>query len=96
MKLNVQKFSFPEMFNDANGKTCAVTTASLFVIATGCLGFILSGSLSLWFTVVSKAPMELTTLTNQSVMLVTIGTSMLITKRVTTDQKVTLPEEPKI
>jgi hypothetical protein len=74
---DITKFSWGEAFSNSQGKTSIALISGFVIIVSGCLGFILSGTLLLiLISIKDKIPEEIQGLTNQSVIVIGIGAGL--------------------
>ncbi len=93
MKLDIQKFKFPEIFNDSKGKTSPTLTAG-FVACMVALGGIVSSGNAVLFMVAFKIERDPNTLgflqmlLMQCIVLFGLGASMLGVHRLSKDKPI--------
>lgn len=93
MKIDIQKFHLPELFNDSQGKTSPTLTAGFLACIVALGGILVSGNAVL-VMVVLKIERDVQTigflqmLLMQCIALFTLGASMLGIHRLSKDKKV--------
>lgn len=81
------KFSWAQAFSDANGKSTVMPIAGITIIVTGCIGFLIG------------AATKNSDLLNQSVIMTTIGASVLVGRKIINGKPGELPQvedDPKV
>lgn len=98
--LTMNKLNLGQMFNDASGKTSLILVSGFISLIVGLGGFFMAGNiigimLVFKYTKDANVISFFNTLLMQSLALITLASTMIVTDRVSKDKKTDLPDDPK-